>query len=273
VYGIGSLTGLTFAYMVGYFLDVELAERTKIISNSTLLLDKIQFTFSYLFITSIRPLAIAGGDYRIIALQIVPILVLLVITIISYHNGYQRISILALYVFPLISSVSNIVIAENQFEFRTLPGLCFGGLFACLFLIKLQIPKLLIKVSSKAINAMLILLLSVIVANSQWNSYELWAAPANVRQEVIKTNFQNLTENVCLYLPNDSIKPLARLGIYSMRSDLQSTWVTQNIFVFIPSVPRSIETYVVNDRKNCKAKDLIMDFSSLSKLPYRKFVW
>lgn len=273
VYATGSLSGLLFAYTFGYLLDVQFAERTKLITSIPILLEKIQWVISYLFITSIRPLAIGAGDNIIITFQVLPVLLLIAITTMSFRNLRQQVTILALFIFPLVSSLSNIVIAENQFEFRTLPGLCFGGLFACLFLIKLQIQRLPTKFSPRITHSILGLVLSVILVNSHWNSYELWAAPGNVRQEVIAKNISNLTENVCLYLPNESLKPLARLGIYSMRSDLQSSWVTNNIFAFIPSVARSTKTYVVNERENCGVNDQMIDFSQLSKLPFRKFVW
>lgn len=273
VYGIGSMSGLTIAYFVGYLLDVQFAERTKLISTPTLLLDKVQFVVSYLFITSIRPLAIAAGDPKVIILQVIPILSLIVASLMTYHNWRQRASILALFVFPLISSVSNVIIAENQFEFRALPGLSFGGLFACLFLIKLQILKISIKFSRKVLSLTLVLLISAIIGNTQMNAYELWGAPASLRKEIVENSVSNLTKNVCLYVPVEAIKPLPRLGVYSMRSDLQSSWVTQNIFVFNPSVPSGTKTYVVDKRASCIASDLVIDFSSLTKLRYRKFVW
>lgn len=273
VYGSGTLTGILIAYTVGYFFDVQFAERTKLITNFNLLFEKIQFVVSYLFITSIRPLAIGAGDNRIIALQVLPIMLLIFLTVMSYQEVHKKILILALFIFPLISSASNIVIAENQFEFRTLPGLTFGGFFVCLFLMKLQIQRFFKKISSKIVYSILTLILTFVLVNSQWNSYELWTSPGIVRQEAIAISIPRLSKNVCLYIPSDSIKPLPRLGIYSMRSDLQSSWVTDNIFAFSPNVSRSTKTYVENEIGDCKANDLIIDFSQLGKLPFRKHVW
>ena len=273
IYGIGSISGLCFAYAYGFFLEVQFAERTKLISSLSLLFEKCQWIFTHLFITEFRPFAIGAGDTRIVALQVLPAILLLTHAFILNTQVRVKLSILSLVIFPIISCIPNLVIAENQFEFRTLPGLCFGGMFVYMYLAVTQIKKIRSRLITSVTNVIVILLLSTIIVNSQWNAYELWTSPGKIRKEIVNSQASKLTKNVCVYLPDKSLEPLARLGIYSMRTDLQSEWVTDNLFVFIPTVPRDTKIYVVKEKSKCAESDSILDFSPLGNISYRRFIW
>ena len=273
IYGIGSISGLGFAYAYGFFLEVQFAERSKLITNFSLLFDKCQWIVTHLLITEFRPFAIGAGDTRIIALQVLPASLILTHAFILNHPVRVKLSILSLVLFPIISCIPNLVIAENQFEFRTLPGLCFGGLFVYMYLVVTQINQIRSRVITSMTNAIVLVFLSTIVVNSQWNAHELWTAPGKIRKEIVNSQVSKLTKNVCVYLPDKSLEPLARLGIYSMRTDLQSEWVTDNLFVFIPTISRDTQIFVVKEKSKCAEGDSILDFSPLGNISYRRFVW
>ena len=273
IYGIGSISGLIFAYTYGSFLGVQFAERAKLITSLSLLVEKCQWIVTHLFITEFRPFAIGAGDTRIVALQVLPAIILLAHAFILNHPVRVKLSILSLLFFPIISCVPNLVIAENQFEFRTLPGLCFGGMFVYLYLAVTQVKKIRSRLSISVTNVIVLLLLSTIVVNSQWNAYELWTSPGKIRKEIVNSQASKLAKNVCVYLPDKSLEPLARLGIYSMRTDLQSGWVTDNLFVFIPSISRDTQVFVTKDKSKCAEGDSILDFSPLGDISYRRFIW
>ena len=273
MYGIGSISGLIFAYAYGFILGVQFADRTKLITSLSLFIEKCQWIFTHLLISEFRPFAIGAGDMRIVALQVLPAIILLARALILNHSVKLKLSILSLIFFPIISCLPNLVIAENQFEFRTLPGLCFGGMFVYCYLAVTQLKKILSRLSISVTNVVILMLLSTIVVNSQWNSYELWTSPGKIRKEIVNSQASKLTKNVCVYLPDKSLEPLARLGIYSMRTDLQSEWVTDNLFVFIPTISRDTQVFVVKDKSNCVEGDSILDFSPLGDISYRRFIW
>ena len=273
VYGIGSISGISFAYAYCFFLEVQLAERTKLITSFSSLIEKCEWIVTHLFITEFRPFAIGAGDTRIVALQVLPAILLLTHALITSHSLKDKLSILSLTFFPIISCIPNLVIAENQFEFRTLPGLCFGGMFVYIYLAATRMKEIRSRLSSSVTNVFVLLLLSTIVVNSQWNAFELWTSPGKIRQEIVNSHASKLTKNVCVYLPDSSLKPLARLGIYSMRTDLQSEWVTDNLFVFIPTVSKDTRTLVVKEKSKCNEGDSILDFSPLGDISYRRYIW
>jgi hypothetical protein len=273
IYGIGSISGLSFAYACGFFLEVQFAERTKLITSLSLLFEKCQWIVTHLFITEFRPFAIGAGDTRIIALQVLPAILLLTHAFILNTPVRVKLSILSLIFFPIISCIPNLVIAENQFEFRTLPGLCFGGLFVYMYLAVTQINKIRCRLITSVRNVIVLVLLSTIVVNSQWNAYELWGSPGKIRKEIVNRQASKLTKRVCVYLPDKSLEPLARLGIYSMRTDLQSEWVTDNLFAFIPTISRDTQIFVVKEKSKCAQGDSILDFSPLGDISYRRFIW
>lgn len=273
VYGIGSISGISFAYAYCFFLEVQLAERTKLITSVSSLIEKCEWIVTHLFVTEFRPFAIGAGDTRIVALQVLPAILLLAHVLIINHPLKDKLSILSLTFFPIISCISNLVIAENQFEFRTLPGLCFGGIFVYMYLAVTRIKKILSRLASSVTNVIALLLLGAIFVNSQWNAFELWTYPGKIRQEIVNSQASKLTKNVCVYLPDSSLEPLARLGIYSMRTDLQSEWVTDNLFAFIPAVSRDTRILVVKEKNECTEGDSILDFSPLGGISYRRYIW
>jgi len=273
IYGIGSFSGLSFAYAYGFFLEVQFAERTKLITSLSLLIEKCQWIFTHLFITEFRPFAIGAGDTRIVALQVLPAILLLTHAFILNHPVRIKLSILSLVFYPIISCIPNLVIAENQFEFRTLPGLCFGGMFVYVYLAVTQIKKIRGRLITSVTNTVVLVLLSTIVVNSQWNAYELWTSPGKIRKEIVNSQASKLTKNVCVYLPDKSLEPLARLGIYSMRTDLQSEWVTDNLFIFNSTVSRATRIFVIKEKSKCAEGNSILDFSPLGDISYRRFIW
>ena len=142
-----------------------------------------------------------------------------------------------------------------------------------MYLAVTQINKIRSRLITSVTNVIVLVFLSTIVVNSQWNAHELWTAPGKIRKEIVNSQASKLTKNVCVYLPDKSLETLARLGIYSMRTDLQSEWVTDNLFAFTPTISRDTQIFVVKEKSKCAEGDSILDFSPLGNISYRRFIW
>jgi hypothetical protein len=75
------------------------------------------------------------------------------------------------------------------------------------------------------------LLLLLAISHVQRDSTNLWITPSLDRDAITQESLQNIknmdSSSICMVIPEEVYVPLSKLGVYSMRSDLVSSWVPE----------------------------------------------
>ena len=181
---------------------------------------------------------------------------------------------------PLLGAFPNLVISENQFEYRTLTAT-----YSMAFLMWLVSARRIIELARSLklhgfgipllATKPILLLASLLIAfqfhQTQIDSNRLWISPSLARDAITDSTLENATvlppAKVCLVIPAGVYSQNPRMGIYSLKSDLASGWVPDP-YIRTKLEMRSINflgtVEVVKKTDECHIDDLVFDYSKLA---------
>ncbi len=279
-----SAASLLIARVARSVYGIEQAARIEIINSLESFVDKAVWTATRLFVSEFRVFSVSSPSPSGAALEVFVLFILFVFFILRPFKGLtwnRTLNFALLLAIPLFGALPNLLILENQFEFRTLTSTFAMSLILWAFCLEQLIEKLFEtktlkrKFSPKNINNVrgfvCILLLSLVVSHVQRDSTRLWITPSLERDLITQESLQNIENihktSICMVIPEEVYVPLNKLGVYSMRSDLVSYWVPepymrQQILKF--NLNANPKITVVKKKQSCEPGNILIDYSSLS---------
>jgi len=279
-----SAAGLLIARVARSVYGIEQAARIEIINSLESFADKAVWTATRLFVSEFRVFSVASPSPTRAAIEVFALFVLFVFFILRPFKGLtwnRTLNFALLLAIPLFGALPNLLIRENQFEFRTLTSTFAMSLILWAFCLEQIIEKLFetktlkSKFLSKSINnvrgLVCILLLLLVVSHVQRDSTKLWITPSLERDMITQESLQNIENihktSICMVIPEEVYVPLTKLGVYSMRSDLVSSWVPE------PYMRQQLSKFNLNanpkitvekKKQSCEPGNVLIDYSSLS---------
>jgi len=279
-----SAVSLLIGDIVRTFYGIEQAARIQIIDNLESFMEKVVWVSTRLFVSEFRIFTVASPSPARAAIEATVIFSLFVIFVLKPFNGLtwnRTLNFCFLLVIPLLGALPNLLIRENQFEFRTLTStfamslVLWGFCFYKVLQIFLERNVVILKYSFQNINSAVSLgcasLLLFTVFHVQRDSRNLWIDPSSARDRTTQDSLQDIKAEdkspICMMIPEQVYAPLNRLGVYSMRSDLVSVWVPepymrQQLEGFNLDTDRKIS--VLKKRVDCDPLSIIIDYSVLA---------
>lgn len=262
------------------FYGIEQAARIEIVNNLESLIDKVVWVSTRLFVSEFRIFTVASPSAVRAAIEAIVLLSLFTLFILRPFNGLtwnKTLNYCLLLVIPLLGALPNLLIRENQFEFRTLTATFAMSLVLWAFCLQQFYSASILKdrFSSQNINRAIglshLLLLSFTVYHVQHDSRNLWVNPSLSRDAITQQSLQNVKavdkSSICMVIPEQVYAPLSRLGVYSMRSDLVSSWVPEpymrtQLERFNLDINREITVH--KDRDDCEPFAIFIDYTALA---------
>ena len=259
------------------FYGIEQAARIEIVNNLESFIDKIVWTSTRLFVSEFRIFTVASPSAVRAAIEAIVLFSLFVIFILKPFKGLtwnRTLNYCLLLAIPLLGALPNLLIRENQFEFRTLTSTFAMSLVLWAFCLHQFLQRVFAsnilknRFSSKNINRVIglscVLLLLLTVFHVQHDSRNLWIEPSLARDEITQESLQNIKavniSSICMVIPELVYAPLSRLGVYSMRSDLASGWVPE------PYMRKQLESFSLDTNRKITVLKNREDFDSFSIL-------
>lgn len=280
-YAVAAILSYICAITIKVVLEVPLALRTQMVSNPRDVFSKVKWVLTRLAATEFRPFAVSTSSMILLLFSVSIGLGFYFFALLKLRK--QKFSgwlafLITLPLIPIMSAAANMIPRENQFEFRTLPGLAFGGIYLIFYsLSQLSLWRVGSNLKRKKYSQIFIalILLVPVGCNAIAQSSELWFNPSSVRDSVISHFDPQVDENVCIVLPKSLNVPLKRLGMWSQRTDLVSQWTTDSILYFVGR--RHGRTYkvteVVDTSSQCLPNHSILDFSQLMVVGHQRFIY
>lgn len=223
-----------------HIAGVSPSQRVKLLTISEIP-NKIVWLFTRPIVVGLRPFMIDSPTPKFAILTSLPILIILFLGVLRQSRQlgelflYRAIAI----GLPLIMALIPIIATpDNQIEFRILPGYCWGlaaiGSFFLLVEIKTWLEVLKVKGKPKSatiLSASIILsLIAIVSVNSHY--VQLIGDPYHKKNVFLNAKISSclsnrLTEKILIIPPKESFPSFARLGVFSMSTDLASTWVPE----------------------------------------------
>ena len=232
------LAGLvaTFSLKVA---GVSSSDRVRLVNFSEIP-TKIVWILSRPIVVGLRPFTVDSPNPKFALMTAFPMLLLLVVGV---ARQSRRLRENALHralsqMVPLLLSLAPIAVAsDNQIEFRIIPGYCWGAALGAFYLFiesqtllhKLRasrIPKLELKWFAPAILSFV----AIGTVNLHFN--QLFGSPYQVKTAFLNSEISGClekggTDSIVIYPPKTPFPVYQRLGVFSISTDLASTWVPQ----------------------------------------------
>jgi hypothetical protein len=280
-----SAVSILIGNLIMSFFRIEKAARIELVDDLASLLDKVFWASTRLFVSEFRIFTVASPSPVRAATEAFVLFSLFVIYVLKPFKGLtwnRSLNFCLLLVLPLLGALPNLLVRENQFEFRTLTATYAMGLVLWAFCLhqlvdsiqesNFQKRKFSPENINRAVGVWFSLLLLVVLFHVQRDSRNLWIEPSLVRDEITSESLQNIkatdTSPICMVIPEQVYLPLGKLGVYSMRSDLVSGWVPepymrQQLEKFNLNVDRKIK--VLKDKVECEPFSVLIDYSALAE--------
>jgi hypothetical protein len=266
------------------FYGIEQASRIQLVSSLEGFIDKVVWALTRLFVSEFRIFTVSSPSALRAAIEACILISLFVIFILKPFYGLTLNKILnfcLLLAIPLLGAIPNLVIRENQFEFRTLTATFAMSLALWAFFLDQFLRQILVSNKlknrfatqniNKAIGLFCVSLLLLTVFHVQRDSRNLWVKPSLARDEITRESLQKVktvNENsICMVIPEQVYAPLKRLGVYSMRSDLVSSWVPE------PYMRKQLENFDLDPDRNitvhknegdCEPRAILINYIALA---------
>ena len=279
-----SAVSLLIGKLVRTFYGTEQSSRIEFVSNLENFIDKVVWASTRLFVSEFRIFTVASPSVIRAAIEasvLFSLFALIILKPIKSLTWNRACNFCLLFIIPLLGAIPNLIIRENQFEFRTLTAtyamsLILWAFFLQQFLKQVNFNKVL---KNKNVNqnsqrvigfcgALLVLLAFFYV---QLDSRNLWIKPSLARDKVTQESLKNLEtfnkSSICMVIPEQVYLPLKKLGVYSMRSDLVSDWVPgpymkQQLENFNLNINREI--IVLKEIGDCDPSSIVIDYTVLA---------
>lgn len=265
---------LAFIYAIRSVGDV--SDRTDLLSSASEIKDKLIWISTTLFGTYMRPWALSTTPIALfLSISISLCIVLYARPALSKLNSRDKLICMVYFPFLcLLSCGPQLLVSQNQFEFRSLPGLSLGGLIWLTSLSSLGANFR----KSQSFSVFRRVVAGTIIGLATLNSYnagqQLWSKPTAARDEVLERTLKVTQQSeFCQVIPESLRIRDSRLGVYSLRSDLALLWVQQTIIpAFLGlSSPSEVEVVSVFSVDDCPVDFQVVNFSlslpSKNKIP------
>ena len=243
--GLCSAVAMLIGKVARSFYGIEQASRIEFVSNIESFIEKVVWASTRLFVSEFRVFTVASPSALRAAIEASVLFSLFVIFILkpfkslTWNKTFNYCLLLAI---PLLGAIPNLIIRENQFEFRTLTATYAMSLVLWAFFLQQFLKEIFVsdilknrfasQNVNKAIGICCVLLLLPAVFYVQRDSRNLWIEPSLARDEITQESLQDIKtvnkSSICMVIPEQVYAPLKRLGVYSMRSDLVSGWVPES---------------------------------------------
>jgi hypothetical protein len=266
------------------FYGIEQASRIEFVSNLESFIDKIVWASTRLFVSEFRIFTVASPSALRAAIEVSILLSLFVIFILKPFAGLtwnRTFNYCLLLTIPLLGAIPNLLIRENQFEFRTLTATYAMSLVLWAFFLHQFFRQIFASNILKnrfapqningAIGLCCVILLLISVFFVQRDSKNLWIGPSLVRDEITRESLLDIKavnkSSICMVIPEQVYIPLKRLGVYSMRSDFVSGWVP------VPYMRKQLEGFNLDTNRevtvhknegDCDPVAILIDYSPLA---------
>ena len=283
--GACSVGSILIAMLVRAHSGISQSSRIEVVNSVEDVVQKVIWVFSRLFVSEFRVFTVASPSPGRAAIELAIVLTLFVLFILkplSELTINRTLNFGLLLLIPILGALPNLMILENQFEFRTLTATYAMSLTLWVYSIHEMIKRLLqgsllksnrlLLKGDKPIFIVFLPLVLLTAYHTQQDSKGLWVEPSLIRDEVTNSNLQGLdsegNEAVCMVIPEQLYEPLNRLGIYSLQSDLVSSWVPEpymklQLKRFSMNFDRQIR--VSRNKDECGPLDTLIDYSVLKK--------
>jgi hypothetical protein len=280
-----AVVGMLIASVVRTYFKVTQASRIELLNGIDSIMEKFLWVLTRLFVSEFRIFTVASPSPTRAVIELVLVLSLFVIFFllpVKDFNVNKLLNFGLLIFIPLLGALPNLLILENQFEFRTLTSTyaisltlwvsSIYGLLHRVFQYKAIYRKFNRNVSSGGIVIACIPLVLFAAFHVQTDSKALWVKPSLIRDQITSTALQELgkdnNQSICMVLPGEVYLPIDKLGTYSMQSDLVSAWVPEpymrlQLESFSLNVERSIK--VRGKKGACSPSDIHIDYSELGE--------
>ena len=259
------LVAIFFATSINRRFGIDLSTRTELVSNFYEIKQKIVWIISVLVGTLLRPWFVSTATPALITSFVISTTIIAV-GFLKLRDSITEIKFI-LWIFPVLVLASvnaQLVIKQNQFEFRAFPSLCLGGLIWLVTLLDSVLSSLKIVLLKQAV--VFILATAAFFATLS-SSHNLWTRPTEMIDELINRALDSNSKRYCQIIPEETFTPRNNLGIYSIKSDLTMSWVRGKIINVIAQDRsiRGIEVVEVRDAEFCPSGFTKVDFTILSK--------
>jgi hypothetical protein len=265
------------------FFQVDQSSRIEFLNSLEDFQEKFAWVFSRIFVSEFRIFTVASpsaGQAAIETMFVFAFFVLFVLKPIKELTLTRVFNFGLLLLVPILGALPNLIILENQFEFRTLTStfamssilfvLAINEMFTMLFRSGKLSTKLASKQSEKTVFLACLPFVFVVAYSAQQDSRDLWIEPSLIRDKITHAALQELNfednDPICMVIPEQIYSPLKKLGIYSMQTDLVSSWVPE------PYIKYQLEHFSLDPERKitvsrieeeCDSSDAIIDYSGL----------
>ena len=276
---------LTFlcALSISRILGIESAARVHFIDTVALTQSKLEWIVTRLFVSEFRIFSTVSPTPIQAVLEFCLIFIPISIALLAplrELNSRKFVQYILIIFLPLLGAFPNLVISENQFEYRTLTAT-----YSMAFLMWLVAAQRLLEFArsfkfhgfairlfaTKPILLLAFLLIAVQFNQTQSDSNRLWISPSLERDYITDGTIENAKvlppSKVCLVIPSGVYSQIPRMGIYSLKSDLASSWVPDP-YIRTKFEMKSINfvgaVAVVKSTNECQKDSLIFNYSKLA---------
>ena len=277
------LLTLLCALSASRILGIDSATRVHFVDTFALAQSKLEWILTRLFVSEFRIFSTVSPTPTQAVLEFCLIFIPFSIALLTPWrelDSRKFLQYILIIFLPLLGAIPNLVISENQFEYRTLTAT-----YSMAFLMWLVSARRFLELvrslkphgftRSLLASKPIILLASLLIAfqfnQTQADSNRLWISPSFVRDAITDRAIENAKvlppATVCLVIPSGVYSQIPRMGIYSMKSDLVSEWVPEP-YIRTKLEMRSIsflgKVEVVKSTNECHIDDLVFDYSKLA---------
>jgi len=216
------------------------SERVKLVTLAEVP-DKIIWLFTRPFVIGLRPFAIDSPSPIFGIITSLPVLLLLVLGIARQSRQLQEGFLYrsTAVVFPLLLTLIPIIVtSDNQIEFRILPGYSWGVAAIASFFLFMEVktwPKIFGSVKrlenvSLFLIGTILSLVAIVSVNVHYS--ELFGGPYQKKNTFLNSKISSCLnygrpQKIIILPPKEAFPSLPRLGVFSMSTDLASSWVPQ----------------------------------------------
>ena len=234
------IISFSIALMIQNSTGIHVASRIQYLKNIGAFIEKLKWVATRLFVSEFRIFTVSSPTQTqaFIEFAIVFCIIVVGLLIPLKKNSLVRVLTIGLIlIIPLLGAAPNLIIQENQFEFRTLTSMYVMALMIWFY----SISRLIGSVNSHrlisrdlmvkerillAIGGVILIMLTI---QTQSDSKAIWVDPSMNRDFITIENLDRVKDDsivgICMIIPSEIYIPSKKLGIYSMKSDLVSEWV------------------------------------------------
>lgn len=274
---------LIIARITQSYANIEKATRIELVNSLESLMEKVVWASTRLFVSEFRVFTVASPSPKRAVIETALVLSLLVFFILKPFDSLTKnraFNFFIMLFLPLLGAIPNLIILENQFEFRTLTSTyamslilwayCFQEISHSVLRVKIKKKVFFYQYLDKLLGLICMLLVAFTVFHAQGDSKDLWVKPSLIRDNLTESALNKIkidnSSPICMIIPPTVYEPLDKLGIYSLKSDLASSWVPEpymRLKLEQANLIQERKIYVTEDVNGCDASSVAINYKIL----------